>query len=66
MHAGSRTPGGSVIPELALEAAKEVLPVLVEALTKGVGKETLLEAIKGLIVEASDAEMAREFPGERP
>ena len=55
-----------MLPELALEAAKEVLPVLVEALTKGVSKETLMDAIKGLLTEASDAEMAREFPSEAP
>ncbi len=54
-----------MLPELALEAAKEVLPVLVEALTKGVTAETLMEAIKGLMTDASDAEMRREFPGEK-
>ncbi len=51
-----------MLPELALEAAKEVLPVLVEALTKGVTKETLMDAIKALMTEASDAEIKREFP----
>ncbi len=51
-----------MLPELALEAAKEVLPALVEALTKGVSKETLMGALKALMTEASDAEMRREFP----
>ncbi len=55
-----------MIPELALEVAKEVVPVVIEALTKGVTKETLMQAIKDLMTEASDAEMAREFPGETP
>ncbi len=54
-----------MLPEL-LAAAEEIAPVVLEALTKGVGKETLLEALRAMIVEASDAEMAREFPGERP
>ncbi len=50
--------------ELILEGAKEVLPVLVEALTKGVTKESLVDAIKKLMTDASDAEMKREFPEE--
>ncbi len=56
-----------MIPELAIEAAKEIVPVLVDALTKGVGKEALMDMIQALIVEASDAEIEREFPlGGKP
>lgn len=33
-----------------------------EAITKGVTKETLLTLIRKSMVEASDAEMKREFP----
>ncbi len=54
-----------MLPELALEAAKAVLPVLVEALTKGVSQESLMDALKALMTEASDAEMTREYPGEK-
>ncbi len=50
------------IAELVAAAAEELAPVILEALTKGVSKETLMDAIKGLMDEASDAEMAREFP----
>ncbi len=50
----------------ALQALMALAPVVEEAITKGIGKETLIDAIKALIVQASDAEMAREFPGETP
>ncbi len=47
----------------ALFAALAALePVVEEALTKGVTSAALVDAIKALIVQASDAEMAREFP----
>ena len=51
-----------MIPEAVLAAAEELAPIVLEALTKGVSKETLMDAIKALMTEASDAEMHREFP----
>ncbi len=48
-----------------LEALAALEPVVEEALNKGVSSEALVGAIKALIVEASDAEMKREFPGEK-
>ncbi len=50
-----------MLPEIA-EAITEVAPLLYEALTKGVSKETLVNTIKALMTEVSDAEMKREFP----
>ncbi len=50
-----------MIPAIA-EALADIAPVLYEALTKGVTKETLIDSIKKLMTDASDAEMHREFP----
>ncbi len=49
-----------MIPEVA-EGLVAIAPLLVEALTKGVSKETLIQAIKDVMTELSDAEMKREF-----
>ena len=50
-----------MLPEVAA-ALMQVAPVVVDALTKGVSKETLIETIKQLMTDISDAEMRREFP----
>lgn len=39
--------------------------VVKRALQEGIGKDLLLSEIDRLLVEASDAEMHREFPGEK-
>lgn len=49
-----------MLPEIA-QAITEIAPLLYEALTKGVSKETLVKTIEDLMTEISDAEMKREF-----
>jgi hypothetical protein len=44
----------------------DLIDALFEAITKGVSKDVLMRGIKDAIVAASDAEMQREFPNEKP
>ena len=40
----------------------DLIDLLIEAINKGLSKQTLIDAIKTAMVEAANAEMKAEFP----
>lgn len=48
------------------EIAAAIAELVAKAIANGIGRDLLIAAIDKMLVEASEAEMRREFPGEAP